>query len=76
MNDRINATRNVVRLKFLAEHQRQALHALLIGQTFLSRTEAAFLKRMRETPIASDRQARWVRDIDLRVTWEAQHVDS
>lgn len=69
-----NATRNVVIAKVLAEHQRQALHALLTGKPFLSRTEVSFLRRMRETPLASPRQESWVRDIDRRVTWEAEHV--
>lgn len=65
-----NATQRVVRLKALAEHQRLACIALDGGKAFLSRSEASFLHRIREQPDISDKQRRYLNDIDVRLKWE------
>lgn len=64
------ATQRVVRLKALAEHQRQACAALECGQGILSRSEASFLHRVREQTVISASQRRYLNDLDVRVRWE------
>ncbi|MDK2756432.1 MAG: hypothetical protein KYX66_06825 [Blastomonas fulva] len=63
-------TQRVVRMKALAEHQRQASMALEDGGEFLSRSEKSFLHRVREQSDITAPQRRYLADLNLRVNWE------
>ena len=65
-----NPTRAVVRVKALAEHQRQACHAIETGKGLLSRAESSFLHRIREQLVITDPQRRYLRDVCTRLEWE------
>lgn len=75
-------TRNAVAIKaavsrspravaLLLPHQRMAWLCLAAGAGNLSKTENSFLHRMRESRYISPRQQDWLRDIDIRLRWEA-----
>ena len=78
--DRLNAktpSRNAVSVKaaaLLLPHQRTAWLCLAAGGGRLSRTENSFLHRMRDSRWISEKQERWLADIDLRLRWEAGNV--
>ncbi|WP_374394414.1 hypothetical protein [Sphingopyxis sp.] len=55
----------------LLPHQRMAWLCLAAGAGKLSRSENSFLHRMRESRYISPRQQDWLRDIDVRLRWEA-----
>jgi len=55
----------------LLPHQRMAWLCLAAGAGNLSRSENSFLHRMRESRYISPRQQDWLRDIDVRLRWEA-----
>jgi len=55
----------------LLPHQRMAWLCLAAGAGNLSKTENSFLHRMRESRYISPRQQDWLRDIDVRLRWEA-----
>lgn len=55
----------------LLPHQRMAWLCLAAGAGNLSRSENSFLHRMRESRYITPRQQDWLRDIDVRLRWEA-----
>ena len=55
----------------LLPHQRIAWLCLAAGAGNLSRSENSFLHRMRESRYITPRQQDWLRDIDVRLRWEA-----
>ena len=65
-----NPTTAVVRIKVLAEHQRQACKAIETGKGLLSRAESSFLHRIREQVVITDKQRRYLNDLDVRLKWE------
>ncbi|MGH6697609.1 hypothetical protein [Sphingopyxis sp.] len=69
-----NPTMAAVRVKMLAEHQRQACHALDTGKGILSRAECSFLHRVREEIAITAKQRRYLNDIDARLKWEISLV--
>lgn len=76
MTDHTNPTRSVVKVKVLADHQRQAWNAIVAGRGILSRAENSFLHNVREQIVITDRQRRWLADIDVRLQWELSHEHS
>ena len=65
-----NPTIAVVRVKVLAEHQRRACQAIETGKGLLSRAESSFLHRIREQVVITDKQRRYLNDLDVRLKWE------
>lgn len=65
-----NPTSTVVRFKVLADHQRQACQAIEDGKRHLSRAETSFLHRIREQDVITDKQRRYLNDLDVRLKWE------
>src|SRR3546814_6588266 len=68
--DAISPTRAVVRRKELRDHQRRAWLCLVAGAGRLSKAENSFLHNVRERQSISDRQAKWLTDLEVRIEWE------
>ena len=66
----ISPTRAVVRRKELRDHQRRAWLCLVAGAGRLSKAENSFLHNVRERQSISDRQAKWLTDLEVRIEWE------
>lgn len=66
----VSPTRAVVRRKALLDHQRRAWLLLVAGVGRLSKTENSFLHNVRERLTITERQAKWLTDLEVRIEWE------
>ena len=65
-----NPTRQIVRFKALADHQRQACITIESGKGHLSRAENSFLHAIREQVAITIKQRKYLADLTTRINWE------
>lgn len=66
-----HSTKQAIRAKVLADHQRRAWLCLVDGAGRLSKAENSFLHNIRERRIQpTSSQMRWLGDLELRIAWE------
>lgn len=66
-----HATKQVIKAKVLADHQRRAWLCLVDGAGRLSKAENSFLHNIRERRIhPTSSQMRWLTDLERRIAWE------